>query len=59
MLEVALVLFALLEYDSPAVAGAAAFLSSVPGLVAAPGVAVGTAPGPVLVPRREADLIAS
>jgi MFS family permease len=36
MLDVALVLFALLEYDSPGVAGAAAFLSSFPGLVAAP-----------------------
>src|SRR4051794_2209964 len=36
MLSVALVLFALDEYDSPEVAGAAAFFSLFPGLIAAP-----------------------
>ena len=36
MLEIAVVLFALDEYDSPALAGAAAFLGVFPGLVAAP-----------------------
>jgi MFS family permease len=36
MLSVALVLYALDEYDSPKVAGAAAFFSLFPGLVAAP-----------------------
>jgi MFS family permease len=36
MLEIAVVLFALDEFDSPAVAGAAAFLAVFPGLIAAP-----------------------
>ncbi len=36
MLEIAIVLFALDEFDSPALAGAAAFLGVFPGLLAAP-----------------------